>query len=232
MNQTATIGHNRSQFDITTESIDDLYAEIKNWADGEALTTPEQHDTLIELMAQIRKAKTLCDKARKKEAEPHDKAKKSIQSRYNPFIQDKKGKVALALEVAQQILAPYLQEQSRLKQIADQQALEASHAAEQAAIEAMQDSKGDLEKREQAEVLVKQSKKSAAAVKKQMNTNVAKGARTVWTAKLTDSLVASRHYWPTHQIRFEDLIQQIANEQVRSGTRKIPGFEIIDSIKV
>lgn len=223
---TATIGHNQSPFHLTTDHIQELYDEVKNWCDGEPLTTKEQHDTLVQLVRDIRTAKTEADNARKEEAKPFDEGKKEVQGRYNPFIQAKTGKVALAIESAQQVLAPYLQEQERLKNVEEQRLIDAALEAEKVALAAMQASSGDLEAREEAEKLVVDAKKIEAAYKREVGTNIAKGAKTVWDTEIVDSTAAIRHLWTWHKDEFEALILDIGKGRVRAGARDIPGFKI------
>lgn len=226
MAELATIGHNKSPFHLTTELIQDLFDEAKNWLDGEPLETKEQHDALVQLVKDIRAAKREADTARKEEAKPFDEAKAEIQERYNHFIKAKTGLADMAVETAQQVLAPYLAEQQRIKDEAEREATQKALEAERKALEAMEASKGDLEARQEAEKLVVERKKAEAEHHKIVNTNIAKGARTVWDVKVVNSIAAVQALWSTHQARFEELLIDIAQSEVRAGKRSIEGFEI------
>lgn len=52
----AKIGHNRSPFELSKETIEDLYSEAKNWLDGEPVATQEQADEIQKLLRMIQAA--------------------------------------------------------------------------------------------------------------------------------------------------------------------------------
>jgi hypothetical protein len=55
------------------------------------------------------------------------------------------------------------------------------------------------------------------------------GLRSVWKATLTDSHAAAAHYWRTNPDAFTALLQKLADDDVRSGKRTIPGFDVVES---
>lgn len=222
------IGHNKGPLDV----IQDLYDEAKNWLDGEKLKTKKQHDTLVELIRQLRSARTSADEARKEEAKPFDEGKAAVQAKYNPFIQPKKGMVDRAIGMAQEVLAPYLLEQTRIKRENDERLAEQARKAKAEADAAIQASSGDLEAREEAEHRLEDAKEAEKIAARAAKQNVAKGATTRWDTVLVDRTMAAQFLWPDHAERFDELLLEIAKDQVRLGKRAIPGFTITERIVV
>jgi len=226
--QIASIGHNKSPLDV----IQDLYEEAGNWLDGEPLTTKKQHDTLVELIRKLRSARTAADEARKEEAKPFDEGKKAVQDKYNPFIQPKKGMVDRAIATAQEVLAPYLLEQTEIKRKTDQDLTKKANKLKAEADAAMQASSGDLEAREEAEHRLEDAKEAEKIARRSAKQNVAKGAITRWDVCVKDPVIAIRHLWPIYRDDFDDLLEELARHQVRQGKRTIPGFKITERITV
>jgi hypothetical protein len=221
-------GHNKSPLDV----IQDLYDEAENWLDGEPLETKKQHDTLIELIRQLRAARTAADEARKEEAKPFDEGKKAIQAKYNPFIQPQKGMVDRAIASAKTVLEPYLLEQTRIKRENDERlAAEAAQAMTEAKA-LMKSSAGDLAAREEAEQRLEDATEAEKIAKRAIKQNVAKGSTSRWDVELVDRTEAARWLWSAHTERFDELLLQVAKERVAGGSRTIPGFTITERITV
>jgi len=229
MNVHASIGHNQSPFHTATNRIQELFDEAKNWLDGEPLETKEQHNTLVDLVKQIRAAKKIADDLRKEEAKPFDEGKAEIQTRYNPFIQANKGMADLAIKTANDALAPYLATQLKLKRDEENRLREEAEGLVMEAREALRASQGNLAERQKAEGLVIEAKRATAIANKAVKTNIAKGARTVWNVEIADVKVAGTEMWRAFPERFHQLILEMANEQVRAGRRQIPGFIITET---
>jgi len=226
--KTALVGHNKSPLDI----IQYLYDEATNWLDGEPVTNKRQADGLTELIHQLRSARIKADEARKEEAKPFDEGKKAVQDKYNPYIQPKKGMVDRAIQMAQDTLAPYLLEQKRLKDKKDAQLAADAQQAMTEAIDAMRESSGDLEAREEAEHRLKDAKEMQKIAKKAAKENIAKGAQSRWDVDLIDRTEAARYLWPMYAEQFDDLLLSLARDLVKLGKREIPGFEITERIVV
>lgn len=229
MNVHASIGHNQSPFHIATNRIQDLFDEAKNWLDGEPLETKEQHDTLVDLVKQIRAAKKVADDLRKEEAKPFDEGKAEIQTRYNPFIQANKGLADLAIKTANDALAPYLAAQLKLKRDEEMRLREEAAQKEFEAREALKASQGNLAERQEADALVTEAKRANAIANKAAKTNIAKGARTVWNVEISNVKIAGTEMWRAFPERFHALILEMAKEQVRAGRREIAGFTITET---
>lgn len=231
---------NHTPFDLHAELIEDLFMEAKNFADGQPIETQAQADAVQSLMRQIQQAEKGADDERKKENEPHDTAKAAVQARYAPLIGNTtklKGKTILAVECLKACLAPWL------KRLDDEQraaALAAREEAEKAARLAAEASRSsDLAAREEAEALVTAARKAQAVAKaaetsRPQATGMGRAAtlRSTWKAVLTDSHVAAGHFWKVNPAAFDALLQKLADDEVRSGKRTIPGFDVIEERSV
>jgi hypothetical protein len=237
----ATIGHNQpppTPYESVSAEISDLYGEASLWLDGAEVADQGTADGLAKLLILLREARDRADEARKAEAKPFDDAKAEIQARYNLLIGDTKavrGKVILAMEACKKALAPWLAKiEAEKREAADKARREAEEKqrAAQEAIRAAQSA--DLAAREEAEALVREAKKAESAAKAaEKDTAKADGGgkravslRSVYTPVLLDATAAARHYWKTHRASMDAFLIQLAEQDVRNGTRSIPGFEI------
>lgn len=232
MNVIATIGHNRSPFELVKESIEDLYAEAKLWLDGEPVTTQEQADALNTLQSRIREAAKEAEKARKAEAKPFDDGKAEVQARYKP-IQNRADEADAAVKCA---LKPYLMELDRRQQEAARMAREEAARKQQEAMDAMrQRDAANLESREHAEKLAAEAKAAAAAASKAEQAKAhAKGAgratglRTVHRAVMVDPKEAAAWVWVERRDELMTFVQDLADKAVRAGSRTIRGFDVVE----
>lgn len=236
MNAHATIGHNRSPFELSKERIEELYEEAKTWLDGEPITTQEQADTVQKLMRMIQEAEKEADERRKEEAKPHDDAKAAIQDRYNTLIGKTKSVTGLtirAVEACKKALAPYLM---RIEEENRRKAEEARREAEEkqrAAMEAMRQ-RQSLEDAERAEQLVREAKEAEAASRKLDNAKAtAKGAgravtlRDKYTPEIVDYTAFARHVWIAHRSDMAAFLDTMAVKIVASGAHSgIPGVNV------
>lgn len=238
------IGHNNppseiesTPFEMSEVEIGDLYAEAKNWLDGEPVSSQAHADAISKLIDDLRKAGKLADERRIAENKPFDDGKTEVQARYAPLISDTKsvkGKVPLAIEMAKKVLAPWLQKLEDEKRAAAEAARKEAEEKARIAQEAMRASQvSDLEKREAAEALVREAQKAEAAATKAENDKAhakggskAIGLRSVWRAEMVDGREAARHYWLTKREDVDAFFQGLADADVRAGKREIPGFLI------
>lgn len=229
----AGIGHNQppepTPFELVTTEINDLFDEAKHWADGEPIADDATHDAITKLYDALHEAGKRADALRVAEKKPHDDAVKEIQGRYNPFIQEKRGLVAMGKSSLGDLLAAWR------KKKADEAAAEAKRLADivaeeqRKAREAMAETAGNLEARIIAEQQVDNAKaweKAARRADKAATTGL--GLRTVWTAKLVDTELGLDWAYGRDATRFTALVQQMADEAVRAGLRAIPGFEVVE----
>ncbi|WP_336057336.1 hypothetical protein [Nitratireductor sp. CH_MIT9313-5] len=231
----ATIGHNRSPFELSKEEIEDLYGEAKNWMDGEPIASQERADMVQKLLRDIQKAKKEADERRKEEVKPYDEAKAEIQERYNTLIGKTKsvtGIAILAEEACKEALAPWLakiEEENRRKA---EEARKEALAKQQAAMEAMQNRKS-LEDREAAERAVQEAKAAEAEARKLDKAKAsAKGAgravtlRDYYEAHVTNEVEFARWLWTAHRVEMTNFLQVMAAKLCSAGIHKMPGVDV------
>lgn len=235
------IGHNNppepTPYEKIKQEIDDLYAEAKNWFDGEPITTEGQAAEVAKLREKLRGAAKRAEEQRKLEAKPFDDGKAEVQERYNPLIQKDRGRTDLAIKSCNSALKPYLDEIDRKQREA---ALEAQRAAQQAAHEAQKAAHAaaetnDLGKRETAEQMIANAKSlvaDAARAEKAKPQVKAEGAaravgmKSVFNAVMLDPAAAIQHYRETQPAALKAWMQEQADKDVRAGARVIPGFRV------
>lgn len=230
---------NARPYDLIREHIEELYAEAKNFADGEPIATPGQAEAVQTLMRQIQQAEKAADAERVKENEPFDAGKAEVQSRYAPLIGNTKavkGKTVQAVEALKACLAPWL------KKLDDEQKAKAEAArlvaekAIQDAADAMRQAQGsnlaDLEDAEQkateAQAAMKAAKEAENARPQASGVGRAATLRTTYKAVLVDAKVAAGAYWKQDPIAFNAFLQKLADADVASGRRSIPGFDVVE----
>lgn len=237
-NPRAVIGDNNppepTPFELSRDEIDGLFMEATNWLDGEGVKSQADADAISRLLDMLRKAKSAADERRKIEAKPFDDGKAEVQARYNPLIQEKKGKADLAMDACKKALTPWLaklEAEKRAVAEAARKEAEEKAAAAQAAIRAA--NVIDLQARADAERLIEEAKKAEAAAKRAENDKAhakggtrAIGLRSTYTPVLTDAREAARHYWIERRPEMEAFFLELATADVRAGKKMIPGFRI------
>lgn len=215
--------------ELVIAEINDLYEEAKNFADGEPISSPEIAEAITKLYDSLHDAGKRADEMRIAEKKPHDDAVQAVQDKWNPFVQPKRGKVALGKEALGALLTPWR------KKLADEAAAKAAAAREEAAkleaeaTAAIRASSGNLAERERAEELLdtaKEANKFAGRQERRATTGL--GLRTVWVATMTDPEAAMDWAYGKNQVAFAELAQSLADAEVRLGARAVPGFEIKD----
>ena len=228
-NPRAVIGNNLppDPIDEALTAIADLYDEAKNFADGEAIGSQEMHDEITKLYDAIHEAGKRADELRKEEKRPLDEQIDAIQSRFNPFIQPKKGKVDQAKSALGDLLAAWR------KRVADAKAEEARLAREEAdriaaeAQAAIRLSAGNLAEREKAEELLAHAKQVDRFAKRQDKAaTTGTGLRSNWVADPVDWDAGLEWAYTRDEQAFRDLVQTMASTAARNGLRDIPGFKV------
>jgi hypothetical protein len=235
------IGSNQppeSGFDAIRVHIEDLYSEAKNWLDGEPITNQAQADEVAKLLNMIREAEKTADEQRKAEAKPFDDGKAAVQAKYAPLIADTKavrGKTVLAAEACKAALAPWLKkledEKRAAAEAARREAEEKARAAAEAARAAQ--ASADLDAMEAAEALVADARQAEKAATRAENDKAhasgygrAVGLRSFFTPVLTDPSAALMHYVKTQPDAVKAFLTGLAEQDVRTGKRQIPGFVV------
>lgn len=233
-------GANRGPFDLVADEIELLYAEAKNWADGNGIESDDLEavkEAVDTLDSALLKAGQEVEAIRKELVKPFDEAKAAIQAQAHPLIGDTKagkGKVVLAREALNKIRTGINQK------LADKRAAEAARIAAEAEEQRQREveasriaaQSGSLEDRERADqeaVAAQQAERVAKSATKAASTGL--GLRTTYRAEVTDFALAARHFWQPYHDRFEALVLQIAQEQVRAGEHSIPGITVHEEKK-
>jgi len=232
---------NATPFDLIAERLEGLIDEARNFADGEPVANQGQADAVSALIESLRIAAKDADAERVRENEPHDKAKAAVQAKYAPLIADPKnkspGKVWKAIDALKACLQPYLAKLDAEKREAERVAREAADKAAKDAADAMRAAAAnDLQAREEAEALIADAEaaqkvaKAAAGDKAHASGGSrAMGLRIVWKAELKDAQIAAGFFWKRDPSVFNAFLQKLADEDVRSGKRSIPGFDVTEA---
>lgn len=230
-------GANNPPADVTPDPFtairihcEDLYAEAKHWLDGAAITTDAEAEAVDKLLTMAREAFDTADAARVTENKPFDDGKAAVQEKYAPLIADTKktkGTMVRTKEACLAALQPWrAKKAAEAAAIAEAARLEAKAKAD-AAAEAMRASAGNLEERESAEELVKaaeEAQRDANRATKAATTGT--GLTTYYEAVMTVQRDAMLHYMKDQPGEFVALCQRLADADVRSGKRQIPGFTV------
>lgn len=244
-NPRAVIGGNNppDPFAAIEVHVTDLMVEAKNWCDGSAIENQAQADAVARLIDDFRAAQKAADDARKEEARPFDEGKAAVQEKYATLIADtkaQKGQIVRALEALKATLTPWLQRLERERREAEDAARKGAAEKARVAAEAMRATDAsDLAGREAAESLVGAAEDAAAeAARIGREKSQAKGdgraigLRRHYRAEMTDRKAALIHYAGARPDDLVCLLQRLADEDVRSGKRRIPGFNVIEETRV
>jgi hypothetical protein len=232
---------NATPFDLIAEHLEGLIDEARNFADGEPVANQGQADAVSALIESLRIAAKDADAERVRENKPHDDAKAAVQAKYAPLIADPKnknpGKVWKAIDALKACLQPYLAKLDAEKREAERVAREAADKAAKDAVDAMRAAAADdLQAREEAEALIADAEAAQKAAKAAAGDKAhatggsrAMGLRSVWKAELKDAQIAAGFFWKRDPSVFNAFLQKLADEDVRSGKRSIPGFDVTEA---
>lgn len=232
----ASIGHNNppeDPFESCKQEISDLYLEAKNWLDGEGVNSDEEDAAVAKLLDMLRKALKKAEEARKEENKPFDEGKAKVQAKYAELTADtksKKGLAILAMDACKAALAPYRAKKEEARLAEERKRREEAAELERLAREKMQNSRDNLEEREQAETLLAESKQATKEANKSAR-NKTKGLVTHYRAEMSDPTEAAKYYWKHRKADMEIFLLELAQADVRAGKRLIPGFNIIEEKK-
>lgn len=232
MNAPAAIGHNlpSDPFEAFKLDLDDLFSEASNFLDGQPIETQQQADDMSALVNRLRKSIGGADEYRKAEKKPHDDAAAAVHAKWMEPI----GRARIALETARKALAAYLIPQEAAQRVAAQALQEeANRQAEAAAQAAANLKQGDLagETAVRAKMLVADEARKAAAKADKARPMAKGGERAVslrsrWTATLSDSVAALKHYREHQPAELKAWLTEQAQRDVNAGARVIPGFHV------
>jgi hypothetical protein len=193
------------------------------------MSITQMHDAITALYDGLHDLGKKADEYRVEQKKPLDEQIKAIQDEFNPYIQPKKGKVDRGKAALGDLLSAYRAAKAAAAKVeADRIAAEAAEARRKAD-EAIRASSGNLAAREEAEEQLAEAKKfekSAARTFKAATTGT--GLRTVWRAELVDVTAALDWFFGEKPEEFTALVQRLADEAVRAGVRKVPGFKVVE----
>ena len=239
----ASIGHNNppspTLFEGVKQEITDLYGEAKLWLDGAKVEDQSQADAINTLKDRIKKAMKLAEEARQAEIKPLQDTVNEIQARYNELIGKNKTVTGLGVkaeEACNAALKHYLLELDRAQREAARIAKEEADRKHVEAAEAMrQRDVSNLAGMEEAERLVKEAKAAEEASRRADGAKAhakgegrATGLRTVYRAVMADEREAAAWVWNDRREELLLFVQDQADKAVRSGSRKISGFNVIE----
>jgi type II secretory pathway component HofQ len=232
------IGHNNppTPFEEIRCEIQGLREEASHWLDGNEVKTQAEADAIHKLLNLTRDAKKKADALRKEELKPHDDSKSEIQSRYNELIGKNKSVTGLAILIengCRNALTPFIQEQERIREEAARAAKEEAErkqrqAQEMAASSSIDDQEEALRISDEALKKQKEGDKIAKSKTQVKGHGRASSLRTSYHPEIKDPREAVRHYWSKNRSAFIELVCTLAAQDVRSGSRQIPGFEILE----
>lgn len=232
----AVIGHNEppepTPFEVSRDRINDLYAEAKNWCDGEPITSQAEADAVSKLLDMIGEEIKTAEQRRRDENKPFDEGKAEVQARYGKLIGETKsvtGRAILVRDACRKALTPW-RERIEAERVA------AAEAARKAADEAKNDAafafdvtrSDDLAGRERAEELAAQAKAAEAAAKK-AGKPTATGLRTVTQAAVTDNRAFLRWIVENRHDALRGWLQSYAETLCAQKVRGVAGVEFTET---
>ena len=232
----AVIGHNSQNaeptpFEVSRDRISGLYAEAKNWCDGEPIDSEEKGAEVRKLLDMLGEEIRTADARRKVENEPFDAGKAEVQARYNTLIGDTKsvkGKAILAQAACRQALTPWLQKQEAERLAAAEAARrEAEAKAREAALAFQVTRADDLEEREEAEALAREAKAAEATARK-ASKQTATGLRTVTRSQVTDYRAFLRWIAESRPEALRGMLDTYAETLCAQKVRDVPGVSFVD----
>ncbi|MDX5592539.1 hypothetical protein [Pseudovibrio sp. SPO723] len=244
MNVVAKIGHNQppvTPFDESKNEIESLFEEGQAWIDGEPIQDQKTADFVAMLLDRARKAAKKADDRRKAEVKPLDDEKKAIQAKWNELIGDTKsvkGRAVMLQSACKEALAPWLEEQDRLKREEEEKARRAAEEERRLAEEALQKAKGaslqekveaeqQLDAAKHAEAIAAKAAKDKAGAKHGSMRSV--GLRTKREAKITDMQAVAAWYWKNNRSVLEAFLSEQVQRDIRNQSIQIDGVEIIET---
>lgn len=227
----SNIGHNNppTPFDDLVSEIGDVYSECENWLDGSEIETDDQAGAVADLINMIRDVSKRFEKNRKDEKQPFIDAGKEVDERHKSAIKP----INTALDMLKATLTKWQVKKDAEIKAQQEAARKEAEEAQRKAQEAMQ-SRKTLEDAQEAERIAEEAKQAEiaakAAAKKTANAKGefgrATSLRTTYEAEVKDYREAARWLWQHNPQAFNDVIDRLAQQAVKSGARDIPGVVV------
>ncbi len=231
-NPRAVMGGNLPPLELHRTHIDDLLEAARQFLDGEPLANQEQADSVGQLLAQLREARTGADKQRAAEKKPHDDAAKEVQQAWKPLID----KCENAEAVAKKALTVWLNKlEDERRQREKEEREKADALAAEAAAKAWAADDTDLSAKEEIDATLQAAALAEAQAnrldkgKSQAQTGGrAIGLRTVWLSKIEDYVKALKFVKERHPEELKAFLDDVIAKDVKAGSREIDGVSIWD----
>lgn len=212
--------------DIHRDAVNDIYDEAKQWLEPNyKIGTEAEAEGITKLRDMARQARDEADESRKVEKKPFDDGAKEVQDRYKPITT----KAQNIIDASNRVLTPWNNAKIEAERRAAQEAREEAERKMAAATRAAQAAGGDLGAIEVAQNALDDAKRlTKTANRIDRTAGKGTGMRTIWTATLIEEqrMAALKHYLAQNPQAFVDLLQELADADVRAGVRSIPGFNI------
>lgn len=224
-NDRIAMGANLSPFDAHKLNVDDLYEEAQTWLNGDGVNSEDEAKAVDTLLDMARKAKSAADEARRDENEPFDTGKAEVQARYNPLLK----RADMIADACKAVLKPWRDKVAAEKAAKAEAARREADELRAKAEAAIRSSAGNIVEREKAEealTLAREAEGFAKRETKRATTGL--GLRTTYRPVMTDGAKAAEHYWTVRRGEFQAFLNDLAAQDVRKGTRSIPGFDVIE----
>lgn len=227
-------------FEAHRVNIEGLYDEAKLWADGAEIENQAQADDVDLLINMIKDAIDAAKASEVAATKPLQDQVRVIQQRYWPLIGDTSTVKGLAVKAKTALLAVKTKWGNKVRV---EQELEAKRLRDEAAKKAVEaqaalrDAPDDLGTVETAETLIRDAQATLRAATQAEKPTV-KGMRDNWIicgfqpvteadGKVTDGETALlRHMWRVNKPGLVEAALKLAETDVRSGKRTIPGLLI------
>jgi hypothetical protein len=218
------------------EHIGLLDAEARNWADGQAIETPEQAAEVDRLIVLIKAAINGAEATRDAEKEPFAEKVKAIQTAYQPLIADKlksapDGVAVRGLKALLAVKTKWGAELTRRREVEAARLRTDAFAAAAKARETLATAADDIGATEAAETFIKAAQGDLRAART-LDKPVTGGFRDNWIVEGFDDrngdgrVILMRHYFQTNPAALVDFCLGLARTDIRSGLRNIPGLVI------
>lgn len=212
--------------DLYQEAADNLAEEAQHFLDGAEITS-DAEATGVERLLDL--ANTLikeADEARAVEKKPFDDAGKEVQARYKPIL-DRAERIKA---VCKKALTPWRQKIADQKRKEAEEARLAAEELRRKAEEAKRAAGTHLGANEIADNVAEDAERIEKHAQR-MARDADKGLRLrkSYDVSISDRRSALTHYNSVNPRAFEELVLQLAREDVHRGAREIPGFSIIEN---
>lgn len=218
---TAISGHNRAPAcESFAMAINDLFAEAKNFLDGQPIEKQQQADALGKILTMMKDLVRDAEKTRKAEKQPHIDAGKAVDDRWKAV----KAPAELTIAEATKPLTVWRTEQ-QAKADAEAKRLREEAATKLAEAQAARESAASLEEAEQAEAVLERANIAQKTANK--IDRAPTGLRTTYAAHVTDYGLLLKWVKQTHGEELKQFLDGYAQRNIEiAKAGNMPGVEV------